>query len=161
VPLSSSCTADPFTNDGSACPIAQVNAPFDLFTTADSPQRLFGQAVIGGINCILFPGCRLSLTPQGNGVAINSSLGQSNNVGILVQRVIRTKRVHGKKVLVLRKVGRVPLGLHHKGRVKIHWDLKVNGHLLKAGRYAVTLRALDKRRNVLGTTKTVVIAVRR
>jgi hypothetical protein len=161
VPLSSSCTADPFTNDGSACPIAQVNAPFDLFTTADSPQRLFGQAVIGGINCILFPGCRLSLTPQGSGVAINSSLGQSNNVGILVQRVIRTKRVHGKKVLVLRKVGRVPLGLHHKGRVKIHWDLKVNGHLLKAGRYAVTLRALDKHRNVLGTTKTVVIAVRR
>ena len=54
-----------------------------------------------------------------------------------------------------------PLGLHHKGRVKIHWDLKVNGHLLKAGRYAITLRALDKHRNVLGTTKTVVIALKR
>ena len=89
--------------------------------------------------------------PQGNGAAIQSSLGQSNNVGILVQRVVGTKRVHGKKVPVLRKVGRVPLGHHHKGRVKIHWDLKVNGHQLKAGQYAITLRALDKHRNVLGT----------
>ena len=160
VPLSSSCTADPFTNDGSACPIAQLNAPFHLFTTDDSPQRLFGQAVIGGINCILFPGCRLALAPQGNGAVIQSSLGQSNNVGILVQRVVRTKRVHGKKVLVVRNVGRVPLGLHHRGRVRIHWNLKVNGHRLKAGRYAVTLRALDRHRNVLGTTKTVVLTVR-
>src|SRR5262249_33146757 len=29
VPISSSCTADPFTQDGSACPVAAVNAPFD------------------------------------------------------------------------------------------------------------------------------------
>jgi hypothetical protein len=160
VPLSSSCTADPFTGDGSACPVAQVNAPFDLFTTAGSPQRLFGQAVIGGLNCILFPGCKLALAAQGNGAVIKSGLGQSNNVGILVQRVIRIKRVHGKRVLVVRKVGRVPLGRHHKGRVKIRWNLKVNGHRLAPGRYAITLRALDRHRNVLGTTKTVVFTVR-
>jgi hypothetical protein len=160
VPLSSSCTADPFTGDGSACPVAQVNAPFDLFTTAGSPQRLFGQAVIGGLNCILFPGCKLALAAQGNGAVIKSSLGQSNNVGILVQRVIRIKRVHGKRVLVVRKVGRVPLGRHHKGRVKIRWNLKVNGHRLAPGRYAITLRALDRHRNVLGTTNTVVFTVR-
>jgi hypothetical protein len=37
-PISSACTADPFTNDGSNCLIAAVNAPFFLFTTADTPQ---------------------------------------------------------------------------------------------------------------------------
>jgi hypothetical protein len=50
VALSSSCTSDPFTNDGQACPVAQVNAPFATFTTAGQPQRLFSQAVIGGPN---------------------------------------------------------------------------------------------------------------
>jgi hypothetical protein len=161
VPLSSNCTADPFTNDGSLCPVATVNAPFELFTTADSPQRLFGQAVIGGLNCILFPGCRLALAAQGTGAVIESSLGQSNTVGILVQRVLRSKRVHGKKVFVLRSVGRVPLGHHHRGRVKIRWNLRVNGHRLAPGRYLITLRALDRHRNVLGTTKSVVFPVKR
>jgi hypothetical protein len=161
VPLSSNCTADPFTSDGSACPAAAVNAPFELFTTADSPQRLFGQAVIGGLNCILFPGCRLAVVPQGTGAVIESSLGQSNSVGILVQRVVRTKRVHGKRVLVVRAVGRVPLGRHHKGRVKIRWNLKVNGHRLAPGRYLITLRALDRHNDVLGTTKSVIFTVKR
>jgi hypothetical protein len=160
VPLSSSCTADPFTNDGSACPVAAVNAPFLLFTTAGSPQRLFGQAVIGGLNCILFPGCGLVVVSQAGGAVIQSSLGQSNNVGILVQRIIGTKKVHGKRTLVLRAVGRVPLGRHHKGKVKIHWNLKVNGHRLRPGRYLITLRALDRHRNVLGVTKSVVFTVK-
>ena len=46
-PISSACTADPFTGDGSNCLIAAVNAPFFLFTTVGSPQRLFAQAVLG------------------------------------------------------------------------------------------------------------------
>jgi hypothetical protein len=45
VPISSSCTADPFTSDGAACPVAAVNSPFLTFTTATNPQALFGQAV--------------------------------------------------------------------------------------------------------------------
>ena len=132
VPISSSCTADPFTTDGSACPMAAVNAAFDLFTTADSPQRLFSQAVIGGMNCVLFHGMPALDIAHGNSVEIEGTLGQANNVGILVQRIIGTKRVHGKSVpILLRNVGRVPLGLHHRGQVKIHWNLKVNGHLLR------------------------------
>ena len=59
VPISSSCTADPFTADGSACPVAALNAPFFLFTTAGSPQRLFGQATVGGPNCAIFTSCKL------------------------------------------------------------------------------------------------------
>ena len=57
VPLSSNCTADPFTTDGAACTPGDVNAPFFTFTTAGSPQRLFSQAAIGGPNCVLFKHC--------------------------------------------------------------------------------------------------------
>jgi hypothetical protein len=43
-PLSSGCTANPFTSDGAACPGGAAGTPFFLFTTASTPQRLFGQA---------------------------------------------------------------------------------------------------------------------
>jgi hypothetical protein len=161
VPMSSSCTSDPFTSDGAACPVAAINAPFDLFTTAEHPQRLFGQAVIGGPNCVLFPGCRLVLVAAGSGAEIDSSLGQDESVGILVQRVVGSRRVHGKRVLVLRPVGKVPLGRHHGGRVKIRWNLEVNGHRLRPGKYLITLRALDNRRNVLGVTHPVILKLKR
>jgi len=58
------------------------------------------------------------------------------------------------------RVGRVPLGLHAKGRTHIRWDLKVGGKRLKKGRYKVTLRALDSHKNVLGLTKPVTISVK-
>jgi hypothetical protein len=160
VPLSSNCTADPFTNDGQACQVAAVNAPFDLFTTTGSPQRLFSQAIIGGPNCILFRSCRLSLISAITGVVIQGNLTQSNSVGILVQRILGTRRVHGKRVLVLRSVGRVPLGHHHTGRLEIGWNLKVNGHRLAGGRYLVTLRAFDSHRNLLGHTNSVILTVK-
>jgi hypothetical protein len=44
VPVSSSCTADPFTADGSTCPGGTPDAPFALFTRAGAPQALFAQA---------------------------------------------------------------------------------------------------------------------
>jgi hypothetical protein len=146
VPVSSSCTADPFTNDGQACAPAAVNSAFDLFTINDHPQRLFGQAVIGGPNCVLFPHCRLGIVGHGDGELIEGNFAHSNSVGILVQRIVATKRVHGKRVLVLRTIGRVPLGHHHKGQLKIRWNLKVNGHRLARGRYLITLRAFDGNR---------------
>ncbi len=161
VPVSSSCTADPFTSDGQACALAPVNSAFDLFTIAHHPQRLFGQAVIGGPNCVLFPHCRLGIVGQGDDELIEGNLAQSNSVGILVQRIVKTKRVHGKRVPVLRTVGRVPLGRHHKGHLKIHWNLKVNGHRLARGRYLITLRAFDSHRNLLGTTNSALLTIKR
>jgi hypothetical protein len=157
VPLSSSCTADPLSTDGQACPVAAVNSPFDLFTTAQHPQQLFSQALIGGPNCVIFTHCRLAIIQQAQGAEIDGDLAQTDNVGILVQRIIATKRVHGRRVLVLRTVGRVPLGHHHTGKLKIHWNLKVNGHRLHHGRYLITLRALDAHKNVLGLTHPVII----
>jgi hypothetical protein len=159
-PISSACTADPFTSDGSTCTIAPVNAPFFLFTTADSPQRLFGQAIVGGISCSLFPGCAVNVTPSGNGATISSQLGQDDTVGILVQRILRFTRVHGTQVPVLKPVGRVPLGKHHRGHVHIHWNLEVNGHGLGRGKYLITLRGFDRRHILLGTTKPAVITIR-
>jgi hypothetical protein len=160
VALSSSCTADPFSGDGSACSRAAVNAPIATFTTAGQPQRLFGQAVIGGPNNVLFPGCKLAVVPSSDGADIESSLTSSQTVGILVQRIVGSKRVHGTRVPVLRPVGRVPLGHHHAGHLKIHWNLKVNGHRLVRGRYLIILRALDRHRTVLGTTNPLTLTIK-
>ena len=95
VPLSSSCTSDPFTNDGAGVPAGSDQRPFYLFTSATSPQRLFGQAVIGGPNCVLFPGCKLAVDQQADAAVLSSTLGQGNDVGILVQRIVGTRHVHG------------------------------------------------------------------
>jgi hypothetical protein len=159
-PISSPCTADPFTQDGSGCVVAPVNSPFFTFTTAGSPQKLFADALIGGPNCVLFPGCRVLITIKHGRAVIKCGLAAPSGVGILVQRIVGTKRVHGHKVFILRKVGRVPLGKHHRGRLHLHWNLKVNGHKLKKGRYLVTVRAVKLPKTVLALAKPVVITVR-
>ena len=41
-----------------------------------SPQRLFAQAIVGGISCTLFPGCNVHVTGQGHGAEISSQLGE-------------------------------------------------------------------------------------
>jgi hypothetical protein len=159
-PFSSACTADPFTNDGSNCAIAQVNAPFFLFTTADSPQRLFAQAIVGPISCALFPGCTVHVAYHGKGAVITSRHGQAGTVGILVQRIVRFTHIHGKRVPVLKAVGRVPLGKQHRGHLSIRWNLKVNGHKLAPGKYLITLRGFDRHHVLVGTTRPVVFKVR-
>jgi hypothetical protein len=160
-PLSSSCTLDPFTSDGSTCVVAPVNDPFFLFTTAGSPQRLEAEEILGGPNCVLFKACSVSVTPQGNGAVIQSQLAQSNTVGILVQRVVGFKHVHGHRVPRVRTVGRVPLGHHRHGHLRLHWNLKVNGKRLHRGTYLITLRALKRHRTVIGVTRSVLFKVRR
>jgi hypothetical protein len=161
MPISSNCTADPFSGDGSACPVAQLNAPFDLFTTAGSPQRLFGQAVIGGLNCVIFRGCTLVVKAGANGGIIASRLGLRSKVGIIIDRVLRIRKVHGKRVVVARRIGRVPLGVHHKGRVRIRWNLKVNGRRLGPGRFRMTMRALDRKGRVLGLSRSTIIRIKK
>jgi hypothetical protein len=144
VPLSSNCTADPFTADGTTCAPAAVNAAFDTFTTAGSPQRLYSQALTGGPNCVLFYKCRLDVRIH-NGVArIIAKLRQRHFVGIIVDKV-------GPRST--QRVGRVPLGTHPRSTLHLRWNLRVNGKHLKRGRYRITLRALDTKGNVLGLTR--------
>jgi hypothetical protein len=159
MPISSSCTADPDSGDGSACAVAPVNAPYFTYTTAGSPQRLFSQAIVGGISCALFPGCAVSVSNTGSGAVISSQLSQNNTVGILVQRIVGFTHIHGHRVPVLHRVGKVPLGLHRHGHLHIRWDLKVNGHKLRPGKYLITMRGFDRAHNLLGTTKPVVFTV--
>lgn len=158
-PISSPCTADPFTNDGSSCQVAAVNAPFFLFTTVGSPQRLFAQATVGAISCALFPGCTVTVNQTGSSAVISSQLAQSDTVGILVQRIVRFTRIHGKRVPVLQTIGKVPLGTHRRGHLRIRWNLKVNGHRLGRGKFLITLRGFDRHHVLLGTTKPVIFIV--
>jgi hypothetical protein len=156
VPLSSSCTADPFTADGANCAPADVNAAFDLFTTAGPPQRLFSQALTEGPNCVLFDKCALDVEVGDDHhhhqqATVIAKLRQRHFVGIIVDKVGK----HGVK-----HIGRVPLGTHARGSLRLKWNLKVNGKRLGAGRYRITLRALDTKGNVLGLTKPVTIRVR-
>ncbi len=150
VALSSSCTADPFTQDGSACAPGDVNAAFDTFTAAGRPQRLSSQALTGGPNCVLFYQCDLDVRINHKVAEIIARLRQGHRVGIIVDRLGRHGATH---------IGRVPLGAHPRSTLGLKWDLKVNGRRLTAGRYRVTLRALDAHGNVLGLTKPALVRV--
>jgi hypothetical protein len=151
VALSSNCTADPFTADGSNCAPAAVNAAFDTFTTAGSPQRLFSQALTGGPNCVLFYQCHIVVKVHHHKAKIIVRLRKGSRFGIIVDKVGK----HG-----LKRVGRVPLGTHPRSTLHLAWDLKVNGKRLPAGHYRVTGRALDKKGKVLGLTTPVNLTVR-
>jgi hypothetical protein len=151
VALSSNCTADPFTADGSNCAPAAVNAAFDTFTTAGSPQRLFSQALTGGPNCVLFYQCHIVVTIHHHKANIIVKLRKRGFFGIIVDKVGK----HGVK-----RVGRVPLGIHPRSTLHLAWDLKVNGKRLAPGHYRVTGRALDKKGKVLGLTAPTNLVVR-
>jgi len=150
VPLSSNCTADPFTMDGTSCPPAAVNAPFFTFTQSGTPQKLFAQAATGGPNCVLFFKCHLVVKIKHKIAHIRARLQQRHPVGILVQRVSGHH---------LKRVGKVPLGTHRRGKLNLRWNLRVNGHKLRPGRYVITLRALDGHKHVLGLSKRVRIRI--
>jgi hypothetical protein len=154
VALSSSCTADPFSADGTTCTPGQINAAFDTFTTAGAPQRLFSQALTGGPNCVLFYKCQLKVVIHHHRAVIVAKLRQRYKVGIIVDRVGPRSTPRSTH-----RIGRVPLGTHPRSTLRLKWDLRVNGKPLKAGRYRVTLRALDKKGNVVGLSKAVTIRI--
>jgi hypothetical protein len=154
VALSSSCTADPFSADGTTCTPGQINAAFDTFTTAGTPQRLFSQALTGGPNCVLFYKCQLKVVIHHHRAVIVAKLRQRYKVGIIVDRVGPRSTPRSTH-----RVGRVPLGTHPRSTLRLKWDLRVNGKPLKAGRYRVTLRALDKKGKVVGLSKAVTIRI--
>jgi putative heme iron utilization protein len=101
---------------------------------------------------VLFFRCHLTVKIRHAIAHILARLRQRHPVGILVQRV----RGHH-----LKRVGKVPLGTHRKGHLNLRWNLRVNGHKLRPGRYQITLRALDKHKRVLGLSTPVKIRVKR
>ncbi len=151
-PLSSTCAANPLTQDGAVCPGGALGTSFFAFTNnATGPQRLFAAAVAPSA-CEVIVGCDANVQFQGSSALVSFSLGQPVPVGILVQRKKGHKRV---------QVGRVPFGLHHGARLRIRWNLRVNGHKLPPGRYLITLRAFGTNRHVIAAAHTVTLTIRR
>lgn len=92
--------------------------------------------------------------------AVQFTLLAPSGVGILVQRIVGHHKLFGRREPVLHKVGRVPFGTFHRGKHRVHWDLRVNGHRLRPGRYLVTPRALTKKGVVRELGKPHIVRVR-
>jgi hypothetical protein len=80
--------------------------------------------------------------PQFGTVVTN--LGVAAPIGLFVQRVVGHHRLLGRRVPILKTIGRIPLGQFQRGRHKIHWQPVVNGRRLSPGLYQFTVRALTK-----------------
>jgi hypothetical protein len=157
VPVSSSCAADPFTADGATCPGGAPDGTFFLFTRSGSPQRLFSEAVGP---CTVISGCASTVSVQSQQAVVGCDLGNDAPVGILVDRILSQRIVHGHLVRRLKRVGRVPFGPKRHGKLRVHWDLRVNGHRLPPGLYLITLRAFDAHHRVIALARPVVIRIR-
>ena len=100
------------------------------------------------LGCVTIIRCNVSAQPTANSATFTQSNTATQSNGILVERVLRFKRIAGRRVQVTRRVGRVPFGPQRKGRIKITWDYKVNGKRLPAGTYRITMRTLRRGRVV-------------
>lgn len=97
----------------------------------------------------------------------------AGDAGLLIQRHGKPRRVEGlvktptgtkrvtREVPTFIKVGKIPLGPHHKGRNRIRYELLVNGHSLAPGNYIVTLRTLNSKGQVLDLSQPVALTVNR
>jgi len=71
---------------------------------------------------------------EAQGAKVTVNLHKPRTLALLVQKV------RGHRLLT---VGEVHLGTHPAGKSHIHWNLRVNGRLLPAGSYEVSLHALN------------------
>jgi hypothetical protein len=78
-PISSSCTANPFNQDGAACQGGAVGTPFFLFTNGTSPRSLFADAYqpdavsTGGASGVSESAATVSGSANPEGAAVNVS----------------------------------------------------------------------------------------
>jgi hypothetical protein len=90
----------------------------------------------------LFVHSLIKTSQLGPGGLVGVNLTGPSGIGIIVQRILGTHRVLGKRGYKLGPASRVPLGTLKKGRHAIRWNLRVNGRRLAAGPYLVTVRAV-------------------
>jgi hypothetical protein len=57
-------------------------------------------------------------------------------------------------------IGRVPFGRHSRGALLLRWNLRVNGRGLGRGRYLITLRALNRRNQVIARADPMTLTIR-
>jgi uncharacterized delta-60 repeat protein len=96
------------------------------------------------LGCVNIRACTVGVQTSGNSATFTQTNTATQFNGIVVERVMRFKRIAGRRVAVTRRVGRVPFGPQRKGRIKIRWDYKVNGKRLPAGTYRITMRTLRR-----------------
>jgi hypothetical protein len=146
-----------------------LNPAVDLGTEAPTAQLREFQATWGGlslantsgadsvvVSCLL--ACSGGLSgPTSSGVTLSPTLTSSTftRVGILIARVVGTRRLFGRRVLRVRSVGRVPLGVARSRRPRFRWNARVNGRRLAPGNYLLTFRALTSRNRVLATSRSI------
>ena len=94
------------------------------------------------LGCVNIRACTVGVQTSGNSATFTQTNTAAQFNGILVERVLRFKRIAGRRVPVTRRVGRVPFGPQRKGRITITWDYNVNGKRLSAGTYRITMRTL-------------------
>jgi hypothetical protein len=124
----------------------------DLGTGADTARD------VGSVSLFFHP--LIKASKLGPGGLFDVSLLGPSGIGIIVQRILGTHRVLGKKGFKLGPARRVPLGTFAKGRHGIRWDLKVGGRRLKPGRYLVTVRGVTPKAVVRELGRPHVIRVR-
>ena len=110
----------------------------------------WGVAIIPAPCPEIFLRCTVEFQGGGTTATISSNLVVAGTVGILVQRIL------GKRIVT---VGRVPLGRHPVGRLRLRWNLSVNGQRLPPGHYLITLRALGASGQVIALTAPVKITI--
>lgn len=150
-----------------------VNNDFDgrLFVWDTQTQLLLnpnGHREPTGVNpTVVDSGLAVQVTPVFRTAALGLNtatftLAQTSRVGILVQRIVGTTRVLGRRAPKLRLVGRVPLGTFKRGakRHRAEWDGEMNGRKLPRGEYLLTLRALTSKQDVRDLSKPARVRVR-
>jgi hypothetical protein len=88
-PISSTCTANPFNNDGQACQGQAVGTPFFLFTNGTSPRSLFADAyqpgtpVTGAASAVTNSSATVngSVDPLGASVKVHFDFGTTTAYG--------------------------------------------------------------------------------
>ena len=110
------------------------------------------------LGCVNIRACTVGVQTSGNSATFTQTNTAAQFNGILVERVLRYKRIAGRRVPVTRRVGRVPFGPQRKGRITITWDHKVNGKRLPAGTYRITMRTL-RRDEVVELARPLIVKV--
>jgi WD40-like Beta Propeller Repeat len=137
-----------------------LNAPIDLGADAPTPQTRAFQSSWGGLSIaessaldVPVVTCNIvclqslqSATVKLKPVVSSTTKGQT--IGIFVARVTGRRKLLGRTVPRIKRIGRVPLGKTRKGRNSFRWNRKVNGRRLKRGTYLLTYRALRGKRIV-------------
>jgi hypothetical protein len=116
------------------------------------------------LSCLTACTGSLSGSSLTSGTTLTPSLSDATSVktvGIFVSRVVGKRRVFGRRVARVRRIGRVPLGAARRGRNRFRWNGRVRGRRLKPGTYLLTFRGLNRRGRVLAVSRSLRFVLKR